>query len=729
MISSSVSAFDTVSDWLQEMGCDDLLLSYLEEKIATGSREESYKASNELAIVYKRFLSLDKYRGDQELLKRASELLKGSAQAGTNSLKVQLLRARYLVVEQILENYRLRYASREEADEAILQLKEINEDLSTIHAKVLAKVKRSSARTEDYDLIGMTTSLLAWSSYYVAWYDSDTNAADTAQNFFALMIQAESPTFQQVSFDLKTKEYGARAILGITLCKAILLDKTVTAPWYEALLQEDTYESIRLQIPVWKFFQDIDTHDWQSVSLKLNRTTKDKLLFARLAAVHALENKHEKGATDLAIQAVTLLTELGQLAMLSEIVKEYGTDSLPEQGFISNYIQGDLAFRELSEKVDTSKPSTEPNIIEKFVDIAKFFYAAIAATDANEFQPYLHDCYFMLGLSLFQASEYEKASLAFQTASSMQNDEESLWMSIVALDYLPSQNNHFDEVKNKLVDTFRKQWPDSPRSAQLLVRDASTAKTSSELVSDLLAVTKDDTLYEDSQKQAIAHLYTLWIDAQATQIFDFGNTYIRVALPLLITKMESFDSGDTSHSESAAVLSLRILEIALHQQINRPSAAQRALDALESIEKNGNFSLIAFDKEITYRTILLALANMETQKAYQLLESFLTTFPKDAWTLHGAKSLWRYWDLHQVDIEPFKRFIVGSRILSDISDTNIVQEATLPVSIGTAEAGLQLLKANESLDAAEAVEALRIARLLHQAYPKTHRILHLNASL
>jgi hypothetical protein len=311
----------------------------------------------------------------------------------------------------------------------------------------------------------------------------------------------------------------------------------------------------------------------------------------------------------------------------------------------------------------------------------------------------------------------------------MQNDEESLWMSIVALDYLPSPSAAIEGVKKSLISKYRKQWPNSKRGAQLLVRDASTAKASGALVSDLLSVATDDPLYADSQKQAVAHLYKLWLQAQAIQIFDIGNTYLRVAMPILISKMNAIDTGDTSQSESSAVLSLRILEIALHQQINRATAAQRALDALATIESDGKYSLQDFKKEIAYRTILLALANMETKKASLLLETFLASAPNDVWSLHAAKSVWRNWDLHQVETEPLLRFNVGSRILSGISDDTIVLEATLPISIGTAQAGLLLTNASDTLNTTEGVEALRIARLLLIEYPKTHRVLRLNASL
>jgi hypothetical protein len=120
---------------------------------------------------------------------------------------------------------------------------------------------------------------------------------------------------------------------------------------------------------------------------------------------------------------------------------------------------------------------------------------------------------------------------------------------------------------------------------------------------------------------------------------------------------------------------------------------------------------------------------MEIDKATQLLATFLASYPSDAWSLHGAKSVWQYWDLHQVEPKPIQRFLVGSRILSGNTDQTIVLESTLPISIGTAQAGLLLLEESSALHATEGEESLRIAKLLLHAFPKTHRVLRLNALL
>ncbi len=731
IVSSSSLADDRVSNWLQEMGCDELLITYLEEKLQNGTQQEKFTAANNLADLYKRILSLDKYRNNTNVLQRATQLLKDNSQIGTNSLKVQLLRARYLSAEKLLENYRLRYVTREDAAKELEQLKEINSGLETIRKSLMAKAKHSS-KSDLYDLIGMTTSLLAWSHYYIAWFENSDEEADKAQNYFAMILQAETPTYQKISLDLKAKEYGARAILGIALCKKIIFDSAQSDIWFDELEMEETNQPIRMQIPMWRYFQTIDDHSWPLILQQLEVVNdENKLLYARLAAVHALDNRYKdtKGAQEVADKSLSLLIELGQLTMVSEIVELYGNVSLPDEGFISNYIQGDLLFRKLSDKLKPGEPTSDPEIYKQLIDISTLFDEAIASEDANEFPTFLNDCYYMLGLSLFQASEFQEASLAFQEVSTRQNDEDSLWMAIVCLDRLAQLEPSMQSVKNGLIKKYRNEWPNSTRASQLLVRDAAVSQASSGLVNELLSVSSHDPHYAQSQKQAAVHLYDLWSQVQETQVHDIGNMYVNVALQILLEKVQMIESGNEEESEAAIVLALRILEISLHQQIDRKVAAQHALDAIEVIKSKTDYNLTAFNKEIKYRTILFALSNGNANEAEDFAVDFITAMPNDLWSLYVAKAIWRYWDVEQIDVQSEVRFFIGSRLLSGLSDDEIQQDSVLPISYATSFAGFELAESKSQQTLTAGIEALRIARILQTAFPKTNRILKLVALL
>ena len=302
-------------------------------------------------------------------------------------------------------------------------------------------------------------------------------------------------------------------------------------------------------------------------------------------------------------------------------------------------------------------------------------------------------------------------------------------MAIVCLDRISKIDTSIQSVKNGLIKKYRSEWPNSARASQLLVRDAAISPANAKLVDELLAVEIQDPNYAESQKQAAAHLYDLWVDVQDTQVHYIGNTYVNVALQLLLEQIQKIKSGEIDESESAVVLALRILEISLHQQINRKVAAQHALDAIRSIELCEAFDLTGFRKEIKYRTILFALSNGQLKNAQDLSVEFVEAMPNDLWSLYVAKAIWRYWDANQIDVQSEVRFLIGSRLLFGMSDDEIAKESVLPISYSTSYAGYELAKSNGQLALTEGIEGLRIARILQAAYPKTNRILELAALL
>ena len=713
------------------MGCNDLLITYLEDTLQHGSQQEKFIAANELADVYKRLLSLDKYRHNTALLQRATALLKINKRVGTTALRVQLLRARYMAAEQLLENYRLRYVTKEEAANEVKNLKEIAKDLVIIRKSLLSKVKNSSDRTNLYDLIGMTTSLLAWSNYYLAWFDNQNiEAALEAEKYFAFMIQAEQPTYAQISFDLKSKEYGARAILGIALCKEILSGRDTSEPFFERLQEEDTFDVIRSQISMWKYFLAIQNNDWTLISDSLSNAPDDtRLMYARLAVVHALESPNDPKAKKLVQEALALLIELDQLTMISEIVSLYGVEELPGGGFITNYILGDLAYRKLTDKMEIVEPVLELTRRNEFRDVAQLFLQATISEDVNEFPAFKNDCYFMLGLSLYYASDFEQASEAFQAVSTRQNDEDSLWMAIVSLDHIQAPSPALKEVTIGLIKKYRTQWPLSARASSLLLRDASNTTANAALVSDLLSVPTTDPNYNDSQIQAATHLYSLWSDVHTSQVSHVGNKYINVALQLLLAQSRTIEKLTPKELESLLVISLRILEISLHQQINRNTAATQALHTIELLGKEGTIDLRAFEKEITYRNILYMISKGEADNAIQASLAFILEYPEDLWTYHAAKSVLRLLIPGQNEISDRDFYTLGTRVLSELNDEELASEQFLSFVYQTSVAGYALAMEENENSSEVGTDVLRIARLLIAAYPKTNRILELNALL
>ena len=339
---------------------------------------------NKLADVYAVMLARLGKEDDGETLQRAISLFDRIPEAGTTDLRLQLYRATYIAAEQILERYRLRISDKNEADFAITHLHEVADDLASLREVLLKRIRSSRSQNEKKkQQVGLISSYLAWSRYYLAWYEDDQTQAATAANIFAEILLGDSPHLQSVSLDLKSHETGARAILGIALCKSILRDPVGSDPWFNELEAPTTWSSVRHLVPLWKFFLHVDNKEWELILADLQAPNSvDKILMFRVAAVHALEDYSSPNAKDVANQSLDWLIDSGQLGIVSEIIKLYGTAALEPNGFFSKYIMGDIAFRELTKLYKSDEPATEQVTREAFASIANTFNQAIQAFDS-----------------------------------------------------------------------------------------------------------------------------------------------------------------------------------------------------------------------------------------------------------------------------------------------------------------------------------------------------------
>ena len=321
ILAPSSTAQDEVTGWLQRMGCDELLAHYLENQLDHGDRRAKIRAAKQLADVYAVMLARADQSGDKGILERAISLFDRIPEAGTTDLRLQLYRATYIAAEQILERYRLRISNQEEATIAITHLHEVTDDLQSLRDSLLKQLRSSRTQSEKkQQQLGLITSYLAWARYYIAWHEGDQAQASIAADLFAEILLGDRPSLSEVSLDLKSHETGARAILGIALCKSIVQDPAGPDPWFDELEDYSTWSSVRQAVPLWKFFLHVDQKHWQDVLTDLNtQSLFDKGLMYRVAATHSLENYSNSIAKEVAKQSLTGLVELGQLGIVSGI--------------------------------------------------------------------------------------------------------------------------------------------------------------------------------------------------------------------------------------------------------------------------------------------------------------------------------------------------------------------------------------------------------------------------
>ncbi|HIO52021.1 MAG TPA: hypothetical protein EYN32_00065 [Phycisphaerales bacterium] len=725
-VSSLSYSMDEFSAWLEKMGCDELLASYLEERLEDGSPKVRLQSAKELANVYAVLLSRATANEDIKLLERANALLDKMPEAGTTDLRLQLLRAAYLSAEQMIERYRLRYTDKTNADAAAFQLTEIASKLTFIKKTLLNKAKRQEKKSEELSQkIGLANSLIAWSHYYIAMQMNSTEHATKSVDLFAKILNGDRPTLQSVSIDLKQHEQGARAILGIALCKDILNDPNGPEVWLEVIETSDAHAGVRASVPMWRFFGDIEQGRWRNAAKSMPLVVNvDKTLILRLAAVHALEHYSDKGASELAGLAISTLIDLGQLAMVSEIVELYGLSALDQSGFIANFISADIAYRDARSNMNSDEPTEEPAIVERFNTVLLNLERALLATNATAYSALLDDCYFTLGFSFYYTTRFEKAIESFIKATEGKNAETSIWMTLVCLERLEQKDSQQLQMQRELSTLYLSTWPKTQRATQLLLHQTGS-DTDDVSIDELLAVAPSDPNYQQTQRKASRLLYNLWVDASQEEQESIGNRYVSIASLLMFSDLKL--RTDKTAIQRSAVRALRVLEVALHNKIRRNVAAEHAFDVLETLDNAHIYDFSEFNDELKFRAILLSMYNNNFSDAYLSTKGLILISPKSSWTIASAKALWQLWDDGIFSPTELERFTIGTYLLSSCTDAQYANSQFMPIALSVAKSGFSSFQ--EFDIQANGLEALRTIRILFASYPNVEEIVQLAAEL
>jgi len=726
-VSPLVVAQDGVTQWLKRMGCDELLAVYLEDQLEHGTKNTQVRAAIQLADVYAIMLARSDQDGDKELLNRAISLFDRISDTGSTELKLQLYRGTYIAIEQILERYRCRIYDLHDAGIAISQLREVVDNFDLLHKNLVKSVRSDRTPNEKkMNQLGLVTSYLAWAHYYIAWHDGDLSQASKAVDLFAEILLGERPSLHVVALDLKSLETGARAILGIALCKAILQDPEGPEPWFEELEDPATWSAVRQLVPRWKFFLHVDELGWDDVLQDvLTLENVNQTLLFRVAAAHALEHYSNSTAKEIAKHSLAGLVELGQLGIVSDLIKLHGVDALGVDGFISKYIEAEMEFRQLKETYVSDEPTKDEQIRTKFKAIAHTFEQAIQSNDVLKYPSLVDDCQFMLGLSFYYSSQFNKAATAFQRAIEGKNKEQSVWMAIVSLDYIESLSPEEQQLKDELSELYLEKWPYSHHATELTIHRSETEAPSSKNIEALLAIPHSDQKYEDAQRQASRSLYLMWQNTSSLQRASIGNKYVTIAVPLM--KSDLLHHDDSKATEMATVRALRLLEVSLHPDVERTVAADRAIETIEEIEKRKTYALQIFQSEINFRKIQLHLLHQRSTEAANLLLEMLNSSTQDNWMTVSAQLLWNYWALEESKVDDNLRYLVGIQLLAQLKESQYAMRQYIGVASATAQSAFAVY--NKNKDDVIGQDALRISRILFSQQPLILQILILNAEI
>ncbi len=722
-----VKADDPTSNWLSRMECNELLSLHLENRLDIGSAKEQSRAAQALADLYASMLATADDETRSNLLANAKALLTRKPHLTTTDLKLQLLRGTYLSSELVIEQYRFRVVDLESHVVAISQLREVYDGFADLRPALMKGVRSSSGKSNLLKARSaeLCTSLLAWSGYYLARHDHDPEMAIRSAVLFAELLGSSSASLQEISTDLSIHDYGARAILGIGLCKEIANDPAGSEPWLELLEMPDVWSEVRKQIPLWRLHILIDSKKWGEVlSLLDEENTSSGLrdFWLLLIASRALEDASNINAQIVSATAIEKLVQLGQLNMVSRLVDRFGQQILNETDFVGKYILADLQFQQLRVSWNEVFPSDNPEIQSTFSIVSNLLLAAISSSDANEFPFAKSNCQFLLAHSQYQATNFNDAAITFYGLAVGPRMEEALWMSIVCLNYIKARTYEQNEMRDLAIEEYISAFPSSERARQLIVHRSFDENQDNRSINELLSIPYDDPIYDKARRRAEDLLYMAWRNASLKEKVAAGNQYLEIARPLLFVDASSSDVDINKTIKR----SRRILDVALHNDVRRVLAAENVFKIIEIYEIQEQ----EVRNEFAYRRLQLHLLKDELENAITVAMALYGKFPESTWNEHAAVSIinaMRGVTLSQKNDFRERYFDLVFAYLNTRSDEQLSSSSLFSLGIEAVEDGFILVKERNSH--AFTVKVLQLVRRLLTLYPKNRSLLRFAANL
>jgi hypothetical protein len=717
---------DALGAWLRRMECNQLLALHLEKYLEIGSAKEQAVAAQELADLYATMLVNADDETRKTLLENAKALIKRKPALATTDLTLQLLRGSYLSAEQVIEQFRFRIVSPESHAIAISQMREVHGDLAILRPGLVEKLRNSRGQNSEIRAknAGLCTTLLAWSGYYLARHDHDPDAAVAASTLFAEVLGVPHASLQEISTDLSIYEYGARALLGIALCKEVANDPAGSEPWFELLEENGVWDTVRRQIPLWRLHVLIDAKRWGDIlALVDGDETAGGLrdYWLLLIASRALEDSYNVNAELVSAAAVEQLVKLGQLNMVSGLVDTYGQKVLAETNFVGKYIVADLQYQQLRKKWEEVTPSEDVEVLAEFAAIGLLLEEAIASSDAAEFPFAKVNCKFLLAHARYQAGNFSAAADTFYQLSVGSRMEEALWMAIISLNYINDRTFEQEELRDLAIEQYITAFPGSERARQLIVHRSFDENQDQRSLDELLSIPFDDPMYDKARRRAEDLLYLAWRNAPHRDKTTAGNHYLEIARPLLL-----IDAGSRNEDFAQTVRrSRRILDVALHQQVKRTLAAENVFKVIEEYEIDEEDVQI----ELLYRELQLLLLQNKLELALDIGILLRSDFSDSPWNDNAAVSLinaMREAPLEQQELHKKQFYALTISYIKTRTPEELGEPGLFSVAVEVVQKGVEVH--TQTLEVSSGIEALSLVNRLLEISPQNKSLLR-NAAL
>lgn len=652
---------DAIESYLADHGLLEVLAARLRARLAAGPIEDRLRSAELLGRLYVEMLgeaSSPDVR--QELESRSADLLRLVPEAESFELRINLAKATYLQVEEIVEKDRLRLARPEDKAEADRVLRLVGPQFAEIAAKLHRRVETLEARetrVRDSDTDAVREELAearrlrslakyysGWTEYYTALLSGTPQRAARALEEFGAILNAlpgKPASLERLPKGNLRFDHVARAALGCALCVSMLGEDVQAVRWIEAVEGAEGVSPAMLdQAFTRRLIVFAAAGRWADVELAVRRRREPErgvpatpltVAEARLLAVLALEASREGGsrsavramAERMAQAALGDLVKRGEAGHVLDLVGRYGTEPLGGEGFIVGYVRSLQAYEAAraahAAAGGDNGPATDPILSNRYADAARLLRGAAASADAGAFPGELARVRVREGLALFYAGELEAAARRFEAAAEAaptpETRRDAMWYAIVTLDRAVRDGRaSLVEARDRLATLYLKSFPGTENAARLLLRQARADRlTDAESLAILQAVPKDSPLYEASRRQASRLLYQAFRRAAPADKEFAALRFAEAAEELLrLEQAKALGGTDAGAKEAARSMVVRVRQLADALLAAAAPDLQRvrsALEALEGVAAFQGLDLRDLEPELTFRRLQMAVAS------------------------------------------------------------------------------------------------------------------------
>jgi hypothetical protein len=664
-------ADDLVDSYLADHQLLEVLAARLRVRVTQGSAEDRARTAELLGKLYVRMLAqASTPEARQAIEEKARELLK-IPEADSFELRIDLAKATYLRVEEIVEKDRLHLAGPEERAEADRVLRAVGPIFKEIAGKLDNKVKlledkEKSNQAQDIEALraeladarrlrSLAKYYWGWTEYYTALLNKTPQRCTEAMKAFGGLLNAlpgREPTIDRLPKNLLHYEHVARAAIGCALCASMLGKDVEASRWLDEIeTAEDLPPVIQDQLFTRRLIISAAAQKWADVDLAVRHRRQPQkgsppqplsVADARLLAVLCLEAARDPAVRPGIKEAAEKLAQIGlgdliirgEVGHVLDLVSMYGTTPIGQEGFIVNYVRSLQTYEKARAAHKAAgkddEPATEVAIVNQYREAADLLGAATANADAAQFPKEREKAEVRHGLALYYAGDLEAAATQFQAAANVaataEQKRDALWYAIVTLDRAVEAGKvSLAADRDKIATLYLQEFPGSDNAAKLLLRQVRADRLNdAQAIDILLKVPKESAIYEASRLRVSSMLYAAYRRASGSEKDFAAIRFADVAEGVLKLEQARAMAGVDDAAKAAAghvqLLVRQIADALLAASSPDVQRVEAALSALDTVAAFQAMDIKELKPELTFRRMQIAVAKGDEAAVVKLTD-------------------------------------------------------------------------------------------------------------